>query len=102
MGVRPAGPPQVTPSSELLPGMRDGRAVMLKIARLRSISRQAQLASDVLAGWTIAWCGLTLTWGREDPAPSAYARAARAVAERLLADRSGEPPARRRMLNDRP
>jgi streptomycin 6-kinase len=64
-------------------------------ARLRSISRQAQLAPDVLAEWTIAWCGLTLTWGRDDPAPSAHARAARAVAERLLADRIGRPPARR-------
>lgn len=33
-GVTPTGPPQVTPSSELMPGTRAGLPVMLKIARV--------------------------------------------------------------------
>ncbi|WP_157109066.1 aminoglycoside phosphotransferase family protein [Cryobacterium arcticum] len=42
-GVTPAGPPQLTPSSELVAGSRQGRAVMLKIALVDEEVRGAAL-----------------------------------------------------------
>ncbi|MGY4858976.1 aminoglycoside phosphotransferase family protein [Cryobacterium sp. AP23] len=53
-------------------------------ARLETIGRLAQIAPKVLAEWTIAWCGLSLTWVRPDAPPDWHARTARQVAERLI------------------
>jgi streptomycin 6-kinase len=53
-------------------------------ARLAMISRQARIDPLVLTEWTIAWCGLSLAWGRDTDVSSAHARAVRAVAETLL------------------
>ncbi|MET0954870.1 MAG: aminoglycoside phosphotransferase family protein [Cryobacterium sp.] len=53
-------------------------------ARRDAISRQADIAREVLANWTIAWCGLSLVWSRDDAGPSWHGRSARGVAERLL------------------
>jgi streptomycin 6-kinase len=53
-------------------------------ARLAMISRQARIDPLVLAEWTIAWCGLSLAWGRDTDVSSDHARAVRSVAEILL------------------
>lgn len=50
--------------------------------RLERFAAGLGLAPDLLAAWTAAWCGLSLTWSAG--APSWHARAARAVATRLL------------------
>ncbi|TFC05811.1 hypothetical protein E3O42_02265 [Cryobacterium adonitolivorans] len=54
------------------------------MARLETIGRLARLAPEVLAEWTIAWCGMSLTWARVDTSPTWHARTARRVAERLI------------------
>ncbi|WEO77536.1 aminoglycoside phosphotransferase family protein [Cryobacterium sp. SO2] len=53
--------------------------------RVAAISRQASLIPQVLANWTVAWCGLSLVWDQGVAVPSWHARTARSVAERLLA-----------------
>ena len=57
------------------------------VDRLYAISRQANIAPALLAEWAIAWCGLSLAWESDRETPSWHARAARAVAERLLTAR---------------
>ena len=52
--------------------------------RLDTISRLGGLTPSVLREWTIAWCGLSLIWSRDDTGPTWHGRSARAVAERLL------------------
>ena len=51
--------------------------------RLQTLGERSGLEVDLLADWTLAWCGLSLSWQRG--APSWHDRATRAVAERLLA-----------------
>jgi streptomycin 6-kinase len=57
-------------------------------ARLETIGRLAQIAPEVLAEWTIAWCGLSLTWVLDDAPLDWHARTARQVAERLIGARA--------------
>lgn len=63
----------------------EGCALDNLAARLDTISRQASSAPEVLAEWTIAWCGLSLVWAGPAAGSSWHARSARAVAERLVA-----------------
>ncbi len=50
--------------------------------RLDLFADRVAVDRDVLAAWVAAWCGLTLSWSSGEP--SWHARAARAVAGRLL------------------
>jgi streptomycin 6-kinase len=62
----------------------EGSALANLPARLEIISAEARLDARVVMDWTIAWCGLSLAWERGTEPPTGHARAARAVAERLL------------------
>jgi streptomycin 6-kinase len=50
--------------------------------RLERFAPGLGIDRDELAAWVVAWCGLSLAWHRGEP--SWHARAARAVAARLL------------------
>ncbi|TFD52955.1 hypothetical protein E3T55_05975 [Cryobacterium frigoriphilum] len=53
-------------------------------ARLDIISSEGDLDREVLAGWALAWCGLSLVWHQHDTCPSWHAEASRRVGEQLL------------------
>ena len=60
----------------------DEVAVERVTVRFERIAERARLPREVLAGWVVAWCGLSLAWSRG--VPDWHDRAARTVATRLL------------------
>lgn len=54
--------------------------------RLENICELAQIECALLARWTLAWCGLSLTWMQGGEGPSGLGRATRQVAVTLLSD----------------